>query len=360
MSGSRPTPAEQHLGDRLAALVDGELNHDARERVLAHLATCAKCKAEADAQRRLKSVFAHASPPPPSQSFLERLQGLPGGGDGGAAEEPFGRAGLRPGAFGGGAPRSQGAPGVLGMRQDTFGYIPEHAPALTSRGPRRRVSLTRPVPAPLGPTAPPGAGRGFRIHDVGRSEAERSASRGRRFAFAAAGAVSLAAIALGGVSTVPTSNDAGARGAGSGSNATPARSPGAASTATSESTRRRNGGSGQSGGALSVSTRPTSVVAPLLPGAAVLAAGVRPPAHPLSAPFYVGPEISPLPRAMSYAAPGTATVPETFLSAATRAAPAPTTSEPLAPGLAGRGVEAARSPVPQPSVSGSDRVSAHR
>ena len=60
---SGPTPAEQHLGDRLAALVDGELGHDARERVLAHLATCAKCKAEADAQRRLKSVFATSAPP---------------------------------------------------------------------------------------------------------------------------------------------------------------------------------------------------------------------------------------------------------------------------------------------------------
>ncbi|MER5782063.1 zf-HC2 domain-containing protein, partial [Streptomyces mobaraensis] len=33
-------------GARLAALVDGELGHDARERVLAHLATCWTCKAE--------------------------------------------------------------------------------------------------------------------------------------------------------------------------------------------------------------------------------------------------------------------------------------------------------------------------
>ncbi|MGE7383347.1 zf-HC2 domain-containing protein, partial [Serratia bockelmannii] len=40
-SGAVP-PAEQHLGDRLAALVDGELKHDARERVLAHLATCSR------------------------------------------------------------------------------------------------------------------------------------------------------------------------------------------------------------------------------------------------------------------------------------------------------------------------------
>ncbi|MEU9387210.1 zf-HC2 domain-containing protein, partial [Streptomyces sp. NPDC048279] len=96
MSGSRPDPAErqlaeQHLGDRLSALVDGELGHDSRERVLAHLATCARCKAEADAQRALKSVFAEAAPPPPSESFLARLQGLPGGGDTGGS--PFGGPG---------------------------------------------------------------------------------------------------------------------------------------------------------------------------------------------------------------------------------------------------------------------------
>ncbi|PWS46836.1 zf-HC2 domain containing protein, partial [Streptomyces sp. FT05W] len=77
MSGTGATPAEQHLGDRLAALVDGELKHDARERVLAHLATCARCKAEADSQRRLKSAFATSAAPSPSEGFLARLQGLP-------------------------------------------------------------------------------------------------------------------------------------------------------------------------------------------------------------------------------------------------------------------------------------------
>ncbi|MFE7121490.1 anti-sigma factor family protein, partial [Streptomyces sp. NPDC057654] len=83
MTGSGgQSPAEQHLGDRLAALVDGELGHDSRERVLAHLATCGKCKAEADAQRRLKSVFAETAPPLPSEGFLARLQSLPGGGPG--------------------------------------------------------------------------------------------------------------------------------------------------------------------------------------------------------------------------------------------------------------------------------------
>lgn len=43
-----------HLGARLSALVDGELGHDERDRVLAHLAHCAECRDEASALRRLK------------------------------------------------------------------------------------------------------------------------------------------------------------------------------------------------------------------------------------------------------------------------------------------------------------------
>lgn len=151
MSGISPSPssaeqassAEQHLGDRLAALVDGELSHDVRERVLAHLATCPKCKAEADAQRRLKTLFVESAPPPLSAGLLARLQGLPGDGPSG----PFG-------------PPSAADP------FSSFGYAPSAAAAAV---------------APQ---------RGFPIHEVGRSR--------RRLAFVAAGAVSLAAIALGG------------------------------------------------------------------------------------------------------------------------------------------------------------------
>lgn len=43
-----------HLGERLTALVDGELGHDERDRALAHLAACDLCRAEADALRALK------------------------------------------------------------------------------------------------------------------------------------------------------------------------------------------------------------------------------------------------------------------------------------------------------------------
>ncbi|MFC8230963.1 anti-sigma factor family protein [Streptomyces sp. NPDC057287] len=179
MSGTGPTPAEQHLGDRLAALVDGELKHDARERVLAHLATCARCKAEADSQRRLKSAFATSAAPSPSEGFLARLQGLPGGpsgGDGGPGD-----------GFGGGRRFGEGIfpvlqpGGPVGPERsplDGFGYLPT---------PHGSTAVL-----PGGPSA-----SGFRIHDVGR-DADRSPWRARRFAFVAASAVSLAAIALGG------------------------------------------------------------------------------------------------------------------------------------------------------------------
>lgn len=206
MSGTGPTPAEAHLGDRLAALVDGELKHDARERVLAHLATCAKCKAEADAQRRLKSAFAMSASPSPSEGFLARLQGLPGGpgGDDTGSGGPFGGRGpfadeffpgLRPS---GGSTRADTAPSPL----DGFGYLP----------------------ATHGSTAVlpggPASGSVFRIHEVAR-DADRSPWRGRRFAFAAASAVSLAAIALGGTLPLDSGPESSLRAEGAGNNVTP-------------------------------------------------------------------------------------------------------------------------------------------
>lgn len=142
--------AQEHLGDRLAAFVDGELAVDARERVLAHLATCDLCKAEAEEQRRLKNAVADALPPALSAGLLARLQGLPGCEPGDSAGPGGGR-----GVFGG----------------DVF-----------SRGTAK--SYLAPAGEPLG---------GFPIHEF-----NRPASRGRRLAFAAAGAFSLAALALGG------------------------------------------------------------------------------------------------------------------------------------------------------------------
>jgi anti-sigma factor RsiW len=69
------------LGERITALVDGELDHDERDRALAHLAGCGQCRAEADAQRRLKQRLRSLNDASPSAGLLTRLyaMGEPGG-----------------------------------------------------------------------------------------------------------------------------------------------------------------------------------------------------------------------------------------------------------------------------------------
>ncbi|MBE4740993.1 zf-HC2 domain-containing protein [Streptomyces caniscabiei] len=370
MSGSRPTPAEQHLGDRLSALVDGELGHEARDRVLAHLATCAKCKSEADEQRRLKNVFAEAAPPPPSESFLARLQMLPAGGDGDGGSPLSGGFGGRLGGTAGGSglpgdpsdSRDFADFGVFGSG-DSFGYVPSgpHGGALTPSEGRGLLGGGRGTSGgrgflgdrgflsgrgflgdrgALGDRGFLGGGRdlsggaderpdgeerttddtddqhdrgvrrdrGFRIHDVRRHEAERSASRGMRFAFVAAGAVSLAAIALGGVTNGMPVETADARGgSGAGSNVTPLRTP-AGTVPTPEAQRRRGavgpllGQGQQSLGDMPVA--PTEISAPLLPGVPAPAGQDRRSVHPLTAPVLAGAAVmSPLIRPLTDAPP---------------------------------------------------------
>ncbi len=159
--------AREHLGDRLAAYVDGELDGDARERVLSHLATCDPCRGQAEEQRRLKSAMADALPPALSAGLLARLQCLPGCDpddlSGPGPDTPFGLFG-------------RSGPGLPGGGRDGG-----------------RASFLAPAD-----------GSGFAIHEIGRP----AASRGRRLAFAAAGAFSLAALAIGAalpLETVPAS-----------------------------------------------------------------------------------------------------------------------------------------------------------
>jgi anti-sigma factor RsiW len=70
-----------HLGDRISALVDGELGHQDRDRALAHVAHCAECRAELEAQREVKQLLASARSPRPDAVTLSALQALaaPGG-----------------------------------------------------------------------------------------------------------------------------------------------------------------------------------------------------------------------------------------------------------------------------------------
>lgn len=86
-----------HLGDRLVSLIDGELDHDARDKVLAHLAVCQECRVEADEQRRLKGIVSNLDGPEPSSDLVHRLRALAEPGEPGPPAPP-----AAPGGFAGG------------------------------------------------------------------------------------------------------------------------------------------------------------------------------------------------------------------------------------------------------------------
>lgn len=65
-----------HLGEVAAALVDGELDHPGRERAYRHLAECAACRAEVEAQRRAKAALAGLAPAPAPDGLTARLLAL--------------------------------------------------------------------------------------------------------------------------------------------------------------------------------------------------------------------------------------------------------------------------------------------
>ncbi|MDQ1713948.1 MAG: hypothetical protein QOE45_3398 [Frankiaceae bacterium] len=66
-----------HLDDVTAALVDNELSHDERDRALAHITHCSACRAEVDAQRRLKALLANQADPVLSVRFTMTLLNVP-------------------------------------------------------------------------------------------------------------------------------------------------------------------------------------------------------------------------------------------------------------------------------------------
>jgi anti-sigma factor RsiW len=70
-----------HLGERLTALIDGELGHHEREKALGHLAACDHCRAEADALRGLKRRLNALNDTLPAESLIRRLQTMGEPGD---------------------------------------------------------------------------------------------------------------------------------------------------------------------------------------------------------------------------------------------------------------------------------------
>ncbi|MPZ59959.1 MAG: hypothetical protein GEU93_01430 [Propionibacteriales bacterium] len=62
-----------HLGDRIAALVDGQLDYPARERALAHLERCDRCRCAVEEERRAKTTVQAMPSPEPSAALLVTL-----------------------------------------------------------------------------------------------------------------------------------------------------------------------------------------------------------------------------------------------------------------------------------------------
>ncbi|MEV7771619.1 zf-HC2 domain-containing protein [Kitasatospora sp. NPDC086791] len=209
---AEPAAEEHHLGDRLSAFLDGELGHDSRERVQAHLATCPQCLAEADEGRSVKHLLTRTGTPGPSSALMARLMAvgnlpedgpadgdwppgrgrhddddLPGGGVAGTGT--FGGSRLTGGTFGRGAGASFGA-GALGADSP----VPGVDPRAFGRGAVLRPLMGRRSVRPETAAAPDRTAR-----SQPSAAAVRSSARGRRLVFAAAGAFSVAAVTLGGV-----------------------------------------------------------------------------------------------------------------------------------------------------------------
>ncbi|MER6362114.1 zf-HC2 domain-containing protein [Kitasatospora sp. NPDC001527] len=210
-----PVAEEHHLGERLSAFLDGELGHDSRERVQAHLATCPQCLAEADEGRAVKHLLTRTGTPGPSSALMARLMAvgalpederqpradhphrddddLPGGGA--AAAGTLGGSRLDGGSFGRGAGASFGA-GALGADAP----VPGVDPRAFGRGSVLRPLIGRRSLRPDVPVQPLAAASAAPV-------VRPAPPRGRRFVFAAAGAFSVAAVTLGGVGTIAGPGD---------------------------------------------------------------------------------------------------------------------------------------------------------
>jgi hypothetical protein len=72
----RRSHADRCLGERAAALADGELGADARDAALAHLVNCDGCRDEVAGQRRLKARLGELTEPLPPAGLFDRLSAM--------------------------------------------------------------------------------------------------------------------------------------------------------------------------------------------------------------------------------------------------------------------------------------------
>lgn len=73
-----PVPLGEHLGDLAAAVADGEVDHEVRDRALAHAAVCPGCRAALADQRAVRTLIGGLPTPRPTEALLTRLASLPG------------------------------------------------------------------------------------------------------------------------------------------------------------------------------------------------------------------------------------------------------------------------------------------
>lgn len=66
----------KHLGDRVTALVDDQLDHNDRDLALAHLARCPACQAAVEAERSIASTLRGLPVVEPSGDLLHKLLAL--------------------------------------------------------------------------------------------------------------------------------------------------------------------------------------------------------------------------------------------------------------------------------------------
>ncbi|GLW07502.1 hypothetical protein Misp01_26320 [Microtetraspora sp. NBRC 13810] len=121
-----------HLGERVSALVDGELGHVERERALAHLTFCADCRSEVEAERALKNrLRALDGPAMPADLTMSLLRMSEPGGPLPPRVRPFPDASRSfggvplPGMHSGGPPdnRPRGRAQSRGGRARRAGYV---------------------------------------------------------------------------------------------------------------------------------------------------------------------------------------------------------------------------------------------
>ena len=65
-----------HLGDRIAALADGELGHAERDRALSHVAGCSTCHEALEEQRSVRALLSSSYAPEPAAETVAALLSL--------------------------------------------------------------------------------------------------------------------------------------------------------------------------------------------------------------------------------------------------------------------------------------------